>query len=427
MSISAELLARARDRLDLTDPDDRARLYTLAESLGERSGLSSEDLRVLAGDATLPLDLKLAAKLAESRAYLSGCHATLDVGVVFAMWGEHNRLRPRGPDNPNGEDLLRVKLEQLDWATRGTRIRWRLYAVDDGCPQGSGRIAAELAAGHPLGERARVLELAGVLPARKGPLAGLASADDSRKGGAVIYGCLRALDDGAEAVVYTDADTSVHLGQLGLLLRPHLEERARVVLGDRKAPGALLVKQESRWGVGIKTLRHIQRRVGFAVFGSGIRDTQAAFKLYERGVLERILERPTVYDFSFDTDWLAAVVSMREPFACVPFAFIDSFEESASIAQGPMTTWLTLLKGLASGVRARGLPHDEEMTRVLDDEIHEAEDLEALLHRLPPELEHACDEDLGSPDLMPASAVRDWIRACKAAVRCGDAAPPPAR
>jgi hypothetical protein len=187
-----------------------------------------------------------------------------------------------------------------------------------------------------------------------------------------------------------------------------------VVLGDRKGPGAVLVKQESRWGVGIKTLRHMQRRVGHAIFGLGIHDTQAAFKLYERSVLERILERPTVYDFSFDTDWIAAVVAMGEPFACIPFAFVDSFEESASIAQGPMTTWLALLKGLVCSVRARGLPHDEEMARVLDDEIHGADDLEALLHRLPPELEQARDEDLGSPELMPADAVRTWIRKCKA-------------
>lgn len=79
-----------------------------------------------------------------------------------------------------------------------------------------------------------------------------------------------------------------------------------------------------------------------------------------------------------------------------------------------MTTWLALLKGLVSGVRARGLPHDEELALVLDDEIHGADDLEVLLHRLPPELEHARDEDLGSPELMPADAVRAWIRECKA-------------
>jgi hypothetical protein len=183
MSIPAELLARARDRFDLTDPGDQARVYALADSLGERDGLSIEDLRAFAGDAGVPLELRLAAKLAESRAYLSSCDAAMQLGVVFAMWGEHNRLRPRSPDNPNGEDLLCVKLEQLEWATRGTQIRWRLYAVDDGCPEQSARIAAERAAGHPLGARVRVLELAETLPARTGPLAALGSADDSRKAG----------------------------------------------------------------------------------------------------------------------------------------------------------------------------------------------------------------------------------------------------
>lgn len=409
----APLLARARDRFDLTEPADQDRLYELAEALLAAPDISREMLRASASDAGVPLELKLAAKLVESRRILADLDTPLELGVVFAMWGEQQRLHPRSHDNPNGEDLLRVKLRQLDWATRDTPIQWRLYAVDDGCPHGSGRIAREIAAGHPLRERVRISFLADALPAAGGPLAGLASADDSRKGGAIIHGCSQALAEGVSAVIYTDADNSVHLGQIGLLLEPHVLRGVRVVLGTRKDPDAVLVKQEARWGVGIKLLRHMQRRIGQAIFARGIQDTQAAFKLYERGILERILEQPTVFDFSFDTDWLAATLAWDEPFEMVPFAFIDSFELSASIVQGPMTTWYALLTGLARAVRERGLPHDEAMAQVLDQEIHGAEDLEQLIHHQPPQLENAEDADLGDAERMPAEAVRAWIRARK--------------
>ncbi len=411
----APLLARARDRFDLTDPSDQDRLYELADALLAASDISREMLRASAGDAGVPLELKLAAKLVESRRILADFDAPLELGVVFAMWGEQQRLQPRSQDNPHGEDLLRVKLRQLDWATRDTPIQWRLYAVDDGCPHDSGRIAREIADGHPLRERVRISFLADALPAADGPLAGLASVDDSRKGGAVIHGCSQALADGASAVIYTDADNSVHLGQIGLLLEPHVQRGIRVVLGTRKHPNAVLVKQEARWGVGIKLLRHMQRRIGRTIFARGIQDTQAAFKLYERAILQRILEQPTVFDFSFDTDWLAAALAWDEPFETVPIAFIDSFEQSASVTQGPMTTWYALLTGLTRAVRARGLPHDEAMAQVLDQEIHGAEDLERLIHHQPPQLEDAEDADLGDAERMPAEAVRAWIRARKGA------------
>lgn len=154
-----------------------------------------------------------------------------------------------------------------------------------------------------------------------------------------------------DVIITTDSDNSVHLGQIGLLLQKFLRNQTRAVFGDRKDPDAILVKQENRWGIGIKLLRHMQRMIGEAIFSKGIFDTQAAFKLFQCDFLEKIIQHPTVYDFSFDTDWIAATIAFREPFEKVPFAFIDSFAESASITQGPMTTWEILLKGLVKQVR----------------------------------------------------------------------------
>jgi hypothetical protein len=241
--------------------------------------------------------------------------------------------------------------------------------------------------------------------------------DDSRKGGSVILGCQQAIDDAMDVVVYTDADCSVHLGQIGLLLQRYLEQGTPIVLGNRKAPGSVLVKQEDRWGIGIKVLRHMQRMIGAPIFSRGILDTQAAFKLYERKALKRIIDSACVVDFSFDTDWILAAIAHEERFDTVAFAFVDSFAESASITQGPMSTWETLLKGLVKALRRHGLAHNQEMARVIDEEIQSDEDLDCLINDLPEELAHARADQLGDPRIMSPGALRQWIRKRKQLVR----------
>jgi hypothetical protein len=410
MPIPKDLVDNAKTRFDLTEPTDQESLYDLSNQLLALTDVSLDQLRETARSDETPLEFKIAAKLVESKKFLLQNKQLVKIGIVFAMWGEQHRLLPKSTDNPHGEDVLQVKLQQLDWAARDSGIEWTLYAVDDGCPYDSGKIAIEIAAGHPLGGRVQVLFLADAIPTGLGPLANLQSADDSRKGGAVILGCMKAIEDGMDAIIYTDADNSVHLGQIGLLLQEFIDDETRVILGNRKDPDAVLVKQESRWGIGIKVLRHMQRMVGQAIFSRDILDTQAAFKLYQRDVLQKIIQDPTVYDFSFDTDWILATIAMDEPFVKVPFAFIDSFAESASITQGPMTTWLTLLKGLVKAVRKHNVPHNQAMARVIDEEIHTSADLDILIHHLPPELENATDSDLGNPAVMSPEAVQAWIQ-----------------
>lgn len=414
------LINDSLSQIDLTDADQRASVLRLADALLAQPGAFQESLeQARAKDA--PLESRLAGLLAESRRWLlDNADRDLKIGVVFAMWGEHNRLRPRTEQNPTGEDSLATKLEQLDWATRGTAIDWHLYAVDDGCPHGSGEIAAEIAAAHPLAERVTVLRLADALPASDGPLRNLASADDSRKAGAVILGCDHALKAGAKAVIYTDADNSVHLGQIGLLLHPFVDGTP-VVLGDRKHAKSVLVKEAARWGIGIKVLRHMQRMIGHAIFSRGIHDTQAAFKLYRRDLLFEIIANPTVFDFSFDTDWILAALRKEAPYAQVPFGFIDSAAESASIAQGPMTTWETLLFGLIRAARRHGFLTGDaaEMAAVVEDEIRDHRDLDKIIDHLPPELKDAGESEYGDSSVLSPEALRNWLRATIASTSQG--------
>ncbi len=421
MTALKSLLASANTTFGLNEPADQESLYALTSALLEMSDLTSDALQATVQQSDTPLEFKLAAKLVTSRQYALAVQRPLNIGVVFAMWGEQNRLLPKSEGNLHGEDSLRTKIQQLSWVTAGTPIDWTLYAVDNGCPFASGRIAQEISDAHPLREKVRVLFLRDAVPTGSGPLKELKSADDSCKAGAIILGCMQAITDGKDAVIYTDADNSVHLGQIGLLIRPFLNDNRRVVLGNRKHPDAVLVKQEGRWGVGIKLLRHMQRMVGHAIFSRNILDTQAAFKLYERNILQQIIAAPTVFDFSFDTDWLLAAISMNEPFAQVPFAFIDSFAESSSHTQGPMATWEMLLMGLVKSVRRHGIPHNEGMARVLEEEIHSSADLDLLIDQLPPELANA--DALGDPAVMSPEAVQEWIRQRKAEAipaQCGE-------
>ena len=407
------LFAKAKPTFSVTERADQERLDELTAALLELPEATVPEIMAAARRGNAPLEFKLAAKLLHSRRYALSIEEPIRIGVVFAMWGEQNRLLPKGEANPHGEDALRTKIRQLKWVTADTPIDWTLYAVDDGCPHGSGTIAQDIATHHPLGHKVHVLFLDRAVPTDSGPLRRLASADDSRKAGAIILGCLQAIADAKDVVIYTDADNSVHLGQIGILLQPFLDDSCNVVLGNRKHPDAVLVKQEGRWGIGITVLRHMQRMVGQAIFSRNILDTQAAFKLYERNTLATIIADPTVFDFSFDTDWLLAVIRRQEPFAQVPFAFIDSFAESASITQGPMTTWLALLKGLVQAARHHGVPHNVEMARVLDEEIQSAADLDLLIHRLPPELTDVDAAALGDPAVMSPAALQRWIRQCK--------------
>ena len=394
---------------DIASPDDHRRVRYMAEQM-----LTATDgeLRRLGADAAAPLDLRIAGKLAQSKQALAEQGWSGRVGIVFAMWGEQRRLQPRSADNPTGEDALHTKLDQLEWLLEGTGIDWRVYPTDDGDPDDSAAVAIDRAASHPLGDRTRVLRLADAIATEDGPLGNLRSVDDSRKGGAIVHGSMSALDDGCDAVVMTDADNSVNLGQLGLLIAPHADG-ANVVVGDRKHPEAVLVKAEARWGPGIVVLRHMQRMVGSALFSRGLRDTQAAFKLYDRSALTDILAMPSTYGFAFDSDWLYGAIAGGHTIERVPFAFIDSFEESASITQGPMTTWESLLKGLVDAARARGVDHDEEMASVID-EYASATQLDVVVQQVPPELEGVDDAALGEPETMSPQRLRAWLEQLEA-------------
>ena len=397
---------------DIASADEQARVRSWADQLLDDKPLTQQ--LIDAGRRPgIGIDESIAIKLALSRQQVLESGWAGSVACVFAMWGEQRRLMPRSEANPTGEDALHAKLDQLAWLFNDTGVSWSLVPVDDGDPDDSAAVAERRADCHPHRDRVTVLRLGDAIPAASGPLAGLANVDESRKGGAIVLGAHHALSHGVDAVVMTDADNSVNLAQLGLLIGPFAKGEAGVVVGDRKHPDSVLVKAEDRWGPGIVVLRHMQRMVGASLFDQGLRDTQAAFKLYGRRALTEILAAPSTYGFAFDSDWLYAAVAANETIQRVPFAFIDSFAESASLAQGPMTTWESLLKGLVAAARSRHADHDEEMAEVIDGYAN-AECLEKVITQVPQPLIGAADSDLGQRDVMTPNELRHWLSSiCK--------------
>jgi dolichol-phosphate mannosyltransferase len=132
-------------------------------------------------------------------------------------------ILPTYNEAENVRGIAAAILEALPGAT--------LLVVDDGSPDGTGRIADELAAADG---RIRVRHRT----AKQG------------LGRAYLDGFGVALDGGAEIVVQMDADWSHDPATLPSLIGPIVDDAADLVIGSRYAPGGGVVD----WGIGRKVI-----------------------------------------------------------------------------------------------------------------------------------------------------------------------------
>jgi dolichol-phosphate mannosyltransferase len=193
--------------------------------------------------------------------------------------------------------------ENLEAVVRAVRERLpeprRVLVVDDASPDGTGRIADELAAAN---DDVEVLHR----PRKEGI------------GPAYVAGFELALGRGAGLVAQMDADFSHDPDDLPRLLAA--AERADLVLGSRYVDGGSVTD----WG----PVRRLISRGGSAyartVLGVPIRDLTGGFKVFRREVLEAI-EPATIashgYAFQVETTYRA----MRAGFRVVevPITFAD--------------------------------------------------------------------------------------------------------
>jgi hypothetical protein len=304
-----------------------------------------------------PIAFNLAIKLAISKSIVNQITKPLRVSVTFAMYKENNRILPAS-EHPNGENFLMVKLHQLTWLFKDQPlIDWELLAVDDGCPEESGKIAQEILSKNNAGEKVEVLFLADAIK-NKLPIAKkLTSTNDSQKGGSIAYGMWHATQkqsNGDHVIVYTDADLSTHLGQTGLLLQPLRSDHYQVSIGSRREANSVVVKKgvrNTRGKLFIYLWKRILPEINYLV------DTQCGFKAFKRQTVSNIIDDLIESKFAIDIELLLKTELLNlKSIAKVGIAWIDSEAESTTTDIQP---YLTMLKSISLMYRTYTEPHNE--------------------------------------------------------------------
>jgi dolichol-phosphate mannosyltransferase len=183
-----------------------------------------------------------------------------------------------------------VAAVRTEMAARGSGVDCSILVVDDNSPDGTGRIADQLAEAH---RDVHVLHR----PAK----AGLASA--------YIAGFRLALAAGAHYVLEMDADLSHDPAYLPRLLAA-AREGADVVLGSRYVPGGGV----DGWAWDRRLLSRAGGLYARAVLGSSIRDLTGGFKCFRAESLRTIgLDALSTdgYAFQVETTYRAARKDLR--------------------------------------------------------------------------------------------------------------------
>jgi dolichol-phosphate mannosyltransferase len=168
-------------------------------------------------------------------------------------------ILPTYNEAENVEPVVRAVLEQL----AATGREHTVLVVDDGSPDGTGRIADRLADEQP---RVRVLHR----PSKQG------------LGRAYIAGFEVALAEGAELVLEMDADFSHDPADLPRLIAA--AEGADLVLGSRYVPGGGV----ENWGLVRRLLSRGGSWYARTLLRVPVRDLTGGFKCFRRQVLETV-------------------------------------------------------------------------------------------------------------------------------------------
>ncbi|MFI6883729.1 hypothetical protein [Streptosporangium canum] len=234
-----------------------------------------------------------AVKAARSKAFINDATADPRIGLVIPMRDEAGRISAPSLQAPDGHDAIGVKLAQLAWlfdARPGARAH--VLLVDEAPDAASARAARavlETAPAHP-----QIHISVATHPARIG---------DSAKGGAVLWGLARLLNDGWPILAYTDLDLTYPLDQLGLLLHRLDQPGVGAVIGSRRTGDAYGYYPPA----GPTPTATLYRQAACELLGLEVGDPQAGFKAFSAPFLRAVL--PQVHDrqLSFDTELLALV------------------------------------------------------------------------------------------------------------------------
>jgi dolichol-phosphate mannosyltransferase len=178
--------------------------------------------------------------------------------------------------------------------------RLQLLIVDDNSPDGTGRVADDLAA-----------QVNPSAPVDRPRLVVIHRAGKGGLGTAYVAGMRRALDDGADYVLQMDADFSHSPRYISQMLGVMLATGTDVVVGSRYVPGGTL---DEGWGPGRRLISWWANLYSRAILGLRIRDMTAGFKLWQREALAGIgldAIRSNGYSFQVEMAYLCERLGYR--------------------------------------------------------------------------------------------------------------------
>jgi hypothetical protein len=176
----------------------------------------------------------------------------------------------------------------------------------------------------------------------------------------VKQGMQFALKKRYDVIGYTDADISTHLGQIGLLLHPILENRAAAAIASRRLP--------SSWVFGRDPARVHQSQVYNMLvrlfLGIEINDTQAGLKLFTAVAAKELIQNSFNDDtMAFDSELLAYLIAHDFTICEVPIAWFESLLESQSAAR---ITALSMFQGVYQQSKASLMDTQPDSITILE-------------------------------------------------------------
>jgi dolichol-phosphate mannosyltransferase len=212
-----------------------------------------------------------------------------------------------------------------------------VLVVDDGSPDGTGRLADDLAARD-----------SGVTVLHRTEKAGL--------GAAYLHGFQVALDRGYDVVGEMDADGSHQPEQLGALLDALGD--ADLVIGSRWVAGGSVVN----WPLGRKILSVGGNTYARVLLGIRVKDVTAGYRLFRRTTLEAIeLDTVESTGYIFQTDLAFRTIRAGMRVVEVPIEFVERVRGESKMTRAVaaeslrrITTWgLRERRRQVSDVRSR--------------------------------------------------------------------------
>jgi hypothetical protein len=215
--------------------------------------------------------IRSVAPMVESFLQLMAIPRTCQVTTVLTLF------KPEAmPLDTMRPEYLQFRIEQLeDLYVVNPRLSWRLIIVYE--PHDSVSQEAQwlelLRGKYPTYEHSRQVQIIRLPPGHP----------ETFKGAGIVYGMHKALEEGADYVIYGDAKPAVDWGQEGVVLAPVVSNSDSIVIGSRYAESKYVSRDFKR-----QIMSKIYNRMISVLLPSlaGLKDTQCPLKCFSNSRLE---------------------------------------------------------------------------------------------------------------------------------------------